>query len=80
MKVRVKEVNPLKQGLRQKEERIQFTTKGYVKEVNPLKQGLRQKEERIQFTTKGYVKEVNPLKQGLRLCSLTFTHSSPYIC
>ena len=51
-----------------------------VKEVNPLKQGLRQKEERIQFTTKGYVKEVNPLKQGLRLCSLTFTHSSPYIC
>ena len=40
-------MNPLKQGLRQKEERIQFTTKGYVKEVNPLKQGLRLKDSDI---------------------------------
>ena len=73
-------MNPLKQGLKQKRTSEIPHICYRVKEVNPLKQGLRQKEERIQFTTKGYVKEVNPLKQGLRLCSLTFTHSSPYIC
>ena len=40
MKVRVKEVNPLKQGLKQKK-KIRDEEGFLVKEVNPLKQGLK---------------------------------------
>ena len=41
MKVRVKEVNPLKQGLKLLERQYENTEVSTVKEVNPLKQGLK---------------------------------------
>ena len=41
MKVRVKEVNPLKQGLKLHNAKNTNTLTGIVKEVNPLKQGLK---------------------------------------
>ena len=68
MKVRVKEVNPLKQGL--KLCRLQIHYRGssqVVKEVNPLKQGLKQKGLPSSIDGSRWVKEVNPLKQGLKL-------------
>ena len=71
MKVRVKEVNPLKQGLKPLIG-LEFDTEiETVKEVNPLKQGLKQKMTTHDNTKPGTgVKEVNPLKQGLKLCHL----------
>ena len=66
MKVRVKEVNPLKQGLKLYIVIVDYENKKKVKEVNPLKQGLKH----FNFSLKNsslIVKEVNPIKQGFKL-------------
>ena len=54
MKVRVKEVNPLKQGLKPVAETTNSLTVRIVKEVNPLKQGLKQASTRNTCSHKYY--------------------------
>ena len=67
----VKEVNPLKQGLKQGGRKVNAMSELVVKEVNPLKQGLKLDFNSWIFFL-SLVKEVNPLKQGLKLCFTIF--------
>ena len=61
----VKEVNPLKQGLKH-HLRLRYYGSSQVKEVNPLKQGLKRAGIICLPKLLDAVKEVNPLKQGLK--------------